>query len=105
MKDIVNAYISLSLATLSGLPHGEAFNFGNNSPVSVLDLVKKICESMDKHHIKPIIENSAQGEIHSQYLDSTKANQLLSWEPTYSLEQGLKETIDWYKKFLPGKYV
>lgn len=105
VKDIVNAYISLSLATLSGLPHGEAFNFGNNSPVSVLDLVKKICESMDKHHIKPIIENSAQGEIHSQYLDSTKANQLLSWEPTYSLEQGLKETIDWYKKFLPGKYV
>ena len=101
----MDAYISLSLATLSGLPHGEAFNFGNNSPVSVLDLVKKICESMDKHHIKPIIENSAQGEIHSQYLDSTKANQLLSWEPTYSLEQGLKETIDWYKKFLSGKYV
>ena len=53
--------------------------------VSVLDLVDKISELMGKNHIKPTIENSAIGEIHSQYLDSSKAKQMLNWEPNYSL--------------------
>lgn len=105
VKDIVDAYISLSLATLSGIPNGEAFNFGNNNPVSVLDLVDKISDLMGKNHIKPTIENSAIGEIHSQYLDSSKAKQMLNWEPNYSLEKGLTETIEWYTTFLSGEYV
>jgi len=105
VEDIVNAYITLSLATMSGISPGEAFNFGNNDPVSVVDIVKKISVCMNKTHIDPVIENSAKGEIHSQYLDSTKAKKLLFWEPKYSIKEGIQETVSWYTKYLSGAYV
>jgi len=39
------------------------------------------------------------GEIHSQYLDSSKAREILRWQPRYTLNQGLEETIIWYKNY------
>ena len=59
-----------------------------------------ITTAMNISHLEPIITNTAKGEIHSQYLDSTKAKHDLNWEPSYSLEQGLKSTIEWYTEFL-----
>ena len=99
VQDIVDGYISLGSATISDLPNGEAFNFGNNNTISVIDLVTAISKSMDKMHLTPDITNTAIGEIHSQYLDSSKAKQVLNWEPAFSLEDGLEQTIKWYTEF------
>ena len=100
VKDIIAGYLTLGSVTVSGLEYGQAFNFGNNAPISVLDLVNMITTAMNISHLEPIITNTAKGEIHSQYLDSTKAKHDLNWEPSYSLEQGLKSTIEWYTEFL-----
>ncbi len=100
VKDIVAGYLTLASATISGIEHGQAFNFGNNNPVSVINLVTTIARYMDKEHLQPEITNTAHGEIHSQYLDSSKANHMLQWEPEYSLENGLIQTIEWYTDFL-----
>jgi CDP-glucose 4,6-dehydratase len=54
---------------------------------------------MGKTHLVPVILNQANNEIKHQYLSAEKARQLLGWRSHYSLEQGLKETIDWYQKF------
>jgi CDP-glucose 4,6-dehydratase len=77
---------------------GQAFNFGNNSPINVLDLVKEILKAADSN-LKPVIKGKgkSKGEIDKQYLDSTKAEKVLGWKPKYALNQGLKETIEWYK--------
>lgn len=100
VEDAVSAYMTLAkqLAQNNNLK-GEAFNFSNETQKSVLELTNLILEIM-KSDLKPIIQGNNNGEIKSQYLDSTKAKETLSWEAEYGLEEGLKRTITWYKEFL-----
>jgi len=101
--DAVNAYLSLAQKMDELNIHGEAFNFSNEIQLTVLELVKKILKVMDKEDIEPVILNEASGEIIHQYLSATKAKTILGWEPKYTIEQGLKETVDWYIKFFNAK--
>ena len=43
--------------------------------------------------------DTVKAEIKDQYLSSQKARKILEWSPQYSLEEGLKETYEWYKKY------
>jgi len=96
-KDAASAYITLAEAMPKFKGHG--FNFGTETPISVLTLIKKIIELCSKD-IKPKILGEAKNEIDRQYLGSEKAKTELGWAPKYSLEEGLKETIEWYKNYL-----
>lgn len=100
VKDISCAYLFLAEHLNSVEVQGEAFNFSNESRVSVMEIVDKIRELMRCGHIEAKVLNQAKGEIRNQYLSSEKAKQVLGWKVTYSLEEGLKETIDWYLRFL-----
>lgn len=100
VKDGVLAYLHLAEQMERFEILGEAFNFSNEIQVSVLEVVHKILQLMDKKHLEPKILNQAKNEIKHQYLSAEKARNLLDWTPTYSLEEGLTETIVWYKNFL-----
>lgn len=100
VKDVVSAYMRIAQSLANESIAGEAFNFSPERALTVFELVKVIGDIMDCRDIAPIIENKAQGEIHSQYLDSTKANQVLNWKPQYTLESGLEETVGWYRDYL-----
>lgn len=105
VKDAVSGYMSLA----EGLGHsqivGQAFNFGNESPITVLELVSEIQELMESQHLDPLVLGTATGEIHSQYLSTRKAQELLNWKPTNDLKSGLVETIAWYRDFLGSHQV
>ena len=77
---------------------GEAFNFSNELRISVLELVKKILDMMGSG-LEPDVRNEASNEIKCQYLDASKATELLNWSPSFTLEQGLQATIQWYKEY------
>lgn len=79
---------------------GEAFNFSNEIQVNVLELTDKILKIFGREDIKPTILGEARNEIPHQYLDAAKARNVLKWQPTYTLEEGLEKTIAWYKNFL-----
>lgn len=98
--DIVEAYLLLAENTPKSGIRGEAFNFSTECPVTVLEITHKIQELMGRQDLKPLILNQAKAEIRDQYLDARKARRLLKWKPLYSLEQGLTETITWYREFL-----
>ena len=49
--------------------------------------------------LQPVILNQASNEIRRQFLGA-KAHERLQWTPLYSLESGLGETIDWYRRLL-----
>lgn len=100
VKDVVRAYLRIAECLSDPVLYGEAFNFSSQSRITVLELVAEIQRLMECAHIAPIIQNTAQGEIKSQYLSSQKASRLLSWKTEFSLESALCETIEWYREFL-----
>lgn len=103
IEDAAAAYILLAekLAQNPGLC-GEAFNFSNEAPVSVLELVERILQLMGSD-LKPVIRSEATNEIRQQYLSAVKARRVLGWQPTFTLDEGLKRTISWYKEFFAGE--
>ena len=82
--------------------YGEAFNFSNEIQITVLDITKKILKLMNREDLEPIILNKVKDEIKHQYLSTKKAKEILEWGPTYTLEEGLKRTINWYQDFFEG---
>ncbi len=100
VKDGVLAYLHLAEQMERKEIWGEAFNFSNELQITVLELVQKILAVMNKNHLQPVILNQAKNEIKHQYLSAEKARQMLSWSPKYSIDEGLKETVEWYDNFL-----
>lgn len=100
VRDAVAAYLLLA----EKLPRhdllGEAFNFGHERPLSVLEMVELILKLCQKTSLKPRILNEAAHEIPAQSLDCSKARRLLGWSARFSLEDGLRETIAWYRAHL-----
>jgi CDP-glucose 4,6-dehydratase len=103
VRDGVLAYLHLAEQMERKEIWGEAFNFSNELQITVLELVQKILALMDKKDLEPIILNQAKNEIKHQYLSAKKAREMLNWFPKYSLEEGLKETIEWYQEFLQAE--
>ncbi len=99
VRDIAEAYLQLAEKTPFAGIRGEAFNFSNDCKATVLEIARKIQHLMERSDLEPIVLNETEAEIKDQYLDSSKARRLLNWEPQYSLEQGLTETIGWYREF------
>ncbi|MFC1937090.1 GDP-mannose 4,6-dehydratase [Chloroflexota bacterium] len=99
IKDAALAYIHLAEKMDDPEIHGEAFNFSNELQISVLEITNKILKLMNREDLKPVILNEATNEIRHQYLSAGKARKMLVWKPEYDLDDGLRETIEWYQQF------
>jgi len=75
---------------------GEAFNFSNESQVTVKELVRLILATM-KSDLVPEVRNEASNEIRKQFLSAAKARKAFGWRPLFTLDQGLERTIAWYR--------
>jgi len=93
VKDIVQGCIQLANHKKD---FGQAFNFGSKNVLSVLDIIKKSEEALGTK-INYKILNTAKNEIPAQYLDWSKAQQVLGWQPQVPLEHGIQETFKWFK--------
>ncbi len=81
---------------------GEAFNFSNEDPRSVMDIVTLIRKLVGLPTPQPRISGAARNEIPNQALSAAKARKVLNWTPNFDLEDGLRRTIAWYKARLMG---
>lgn len=104
VKDAATAYLQLCQNMHRKEVVGQAFNFSTNSRIDVRSLVNIILKLM-RSDLKPVILGEAAAEIKNQYLSSEKAAKLLGWQARYDLEEGLKETIPWYEKYLKNQGV
>jgi CDP-glucose 4,6-dehydratase len=100
VRDAVSAYLQLAERLPDDRFVGQAFNFGTETPMSVLDVVDLILTLMDSSHLTPDIRNEATHEIPRQFLDCSKARSMLGWRPRFLVEEGLQETIAWYRAYL-----
>ena len=103
VRDAVAAYMRAAEQLEDLQLAGEAFNFGNETPLSVVEIVEQILALMGLTDLSPVILNQASNEIPRQYLDCSKARARLSWEPKFSIEDGLRECIDWYTAHLDSR--
>lgn len=99
VRDVVSAYLALAEAGDPAEISGEAFNFSPESEYTVLDIVAAV-ESVAGAKLRLNVQNSASMEIRNQTLDASKAKRLLSWKCEWSLDDGLRETLAWYKRHL-----
>jgi CDP-glucose 4,6-dehydratase len=103
VRDAVEAYLGLAERLPDRALVGEAFNFGAERPWSVLEMVELVLRVMGEHRLRPRILNEASHEIPHQYLDWSKARRVLGWQPRYTVEEGLRETVDWYTRYLGSR--
>ncbi len=98
VKDIADGCIKLMENLIKNKKKiaGQAFNFACENIFSVLDVVKKVEIILGKK-INYKILNIANNEIPKQYLDWTKAKEVLGWKPMITFEEGIKETFNWIK--------
>lgn len=95
VKDVVNAYIKL---VQTGKPIlGEAFNFGSNDMLSVLDVIKYSRSILSKK-ISYTIMKTAKNEITYQALNYKKATNMLTWRPLSTFKKTLPSIFSYYQK-------
>lgn len=103
VKDAAKAYLLLGEKLNELGIKGEAFNFGTDKPVAILDLVKKIKEISGKEDAEIKVLDVVKAEIKDQFLSSQKARNILGFIPEYDLENGLRETYAWYKEYFDNE--
>jgi len=97
IEDAVNAY---DLALKYNKPLTEPINFGNGKEVTILDLANMIIDYCRRQGtIKPIHVEPRPSEVKRLISDSTKARNLLGWEPKYPLKKGINSFVEWYKNY------
>jgi len=95
VKDTVNGFIRTAESKSS---IGEVINIGSNFEISMGDLAQRISSllnkdieiTQDSSRVRPL-----KSEVKRLWCDNAKAKRLLGWEPQVSLDEGLKETIEW----------
>tara|TARA_B100002051_G_scaffold275327_2_gene318880 strand:+ start:1046 stop:2008 length:963 start_codon:yes stop_codon:yes gene_type:complete len=73
----------------------EIFNLGNNNSEELMDVIKHIENRLGKKakiNFLPI----QPGDVEKTFADIRKSQELLSYNPTTNIDQGIKNFIDWY---------
>jgi CDP-glucose 4,6-dehydratase len=100
IRDMTEAY--LAVADHMPVARGQAFNFGRGQPVATGEMTALLSRVFDGVGREAMFHGNPRAKPVVKYLDISKAKRVLGWQPTTSLEQGLHETLDWYRRFLPA---
>lgn len=94
IEDVVDVNVSL-LSTSAA--DGEALNIGSTDNIAILDLATEI-----RDQIAPNLEieyaDSFAAEADHTHADTSKAAELIGYEPSYTISEGVSEFIDWYRE-------
>jgi dTDP-D-glucose 4,6-dehydratase len=76
----------------------EIYNIGSDDEYSVIEVLNKLLKELniDNNDVSEFVEDRAFNDFR-YCIDSSKL-ELLGWKKTISFEDGLKETIMWYKQ-------
>jgi len=98
VKDTANGFFEIAQ---SNMLFGEITNIGMSEEITIGNLVKMIADLIgtqieiisDEQRIRP-----DKSEVERLFCNNTKIQSYTIWKPDYTLERGLKETIEWIRK-------
>jgi len=91
VEDVVSAYMA---ARDKG--GGELLNIGSGAELSVNELYGKLAE-LTNARLEPVYAQARSGELQRIYVDISKAAQVIGWHPSTTLDDGLKQTVAWFR--------
>lgn len=99
VNDTVNGFISVATSERSV---GEVINVGTGKGHTIGDILDSVLRIVGKEDLK-IIEDvqrvrPVKSEVMELICDNSKAKKLVGWEPQYTLEEGLRLTVDWFRE-------
>ena len=95
VKDTANGFVTVGLHEKT---IGDVYNIGSGREISIGELVQKIIDLLGRH--VEIVQDEQRvrpekSEVERLLCNADKAKALTGWKPQYTLEDGLKETIEW----------
>jgi dTDP-L-rhamnose 4-epimerase len=105
VKDVARANVDALEYTKADF---NIINIGTGKPLSIKELAETLIELLGKPYLKPYISQQyRKGDIRHCYADIKKAKELLNYNPTIELRNGLTELINWakiHKQFIIDRF-
>jgi len=95
VEDVVRAVERCCNGSTSGA--GGVYNVAWGRRTSVVELAQMIIGLSGNDSLEPVHEESRPGDVRDSQADSTRAKEILGWEPAVTFEDGLERTIEWYR--------
>ena len=96
IDDLIGAIVKAAYTPNIG---GEVFQIASNRETTISEIAKLISSLLSQAGVQGVQvkhTNPLAGEIRRNFSDTSKAKQLLNWQASIGLTEGLKETINWY---------
>lgn len=91
--------------------NGEVYNVGGNNERTNIEIVKTILKHLDKPESLIKYVTDRPGHDRRYAIDATKLRTELGWEPKYTFDTGIEQTIkwylenkDWWENIISGEY-
>lgn len=94
IANVVRANINAA-QTSEGL--GEVMNAANGERVSLLELLEALKKITGRDAVQPHFEEARTGDVRDSQADNSRAKECLGYEKLVGLEEGLRQTIEWWK--------
>ena len=102
---VSNAVLATMLAGASSRSlKGEVMNVGVGVQTSLLELAEqmRIAANLNGHTPGPIHKDARVGDVDHSLADISLARELIGYEPISHFEDGIAETVSWYRSQLSG---
>ena len=92
----VEDHCSALYAVLTRGTEGEIYNIGGNNERANLDIVRRVVRALDAPESLITYVKDRPGHDRRYAINNTKITTMLGWTPSYTFEEGLSATIEWY---------
>jgi len=98
VDDVCDAFL---LAASNEKSNGQVYNLGHHDPVSLKEFVSFLLEinGSGEFEVVPFPEDREKIDVGSTYCSYSKIRNELGWEPKTDIKEGLRKTIEFYKKY------
>lgn len=98
----ISDFVAGLVKSLSLDSRHETFNLASGESVSLREVLPKILESANYETATVAFDSSKPTMIPVRRISNLKAKNLLAWEPTVGIDEGIRRTVEWFKSNIPN---